>query len=62
MEDATDPTGERLRDPEGPDTPSHSLPPDDERPKHHVFHKPDKHHDDEHDERDEEQAANDLPG
>ena len=30
-EDATDPTGERLRDPEGPDTPNRNLPPDIEK-------------------------------
>jgi hypothetical protein len=28
-EDATDPTGERLREPEGPDTPDRKPPPDD---------------------------------
>jgi hypothetical protein len=30
-DDATDPTGERLRDPEGPDTPHGKPPPDDEK-------------------------------
>ncbi|MGZ4680449.1 MAG: hypothetical protein ACXV5U_02540 [Ilumatobacteraceae bacterium] len=28
-EDATDPTGERMREPEGPDTPDRRPPPDD---------------------------------
>ena len=26
-EEAIDPTGERMKDPEGPDTPNHKLPP-----------------------------------
>lgn len=34
FDDATDPTGERMRDPESPDTPSHPPPADDEADDH----------------------------
>jgi hypothetical protein len=49
MEDATDPTGERMRDPEGADTPNSPPPPDDDD-------------DEEDDEDDEDDEPEPLPG